>query len=137
MVSGDLDRPLTLSRVDIANMPHITCSLTEKGGKLTSYSGVPLSELLRKLNVIKGDHVMGKDLAAYVLVEAKDGYEVVFGLGELDAAVSGRTILLADLMGGKSLDDKVGPLRIVVSGDPKQARCVRMVTELHIVRIRK
>jgi DMSO/TMAO reductase YedYZ molybdopterin-dependent catalytic subunit len=135
-ISGDVQRAPKLTAEDIAKMPHVTVQLTEKDGSQTAYSGVALTELLRQYHVITGEHVSGKSLATYLLVTAKDGYQVVFGLGELDTAVSDRTVILADQLGGAPLNDKLGPFRIVVGGDKKQARCIRMVTELKVVKLR-
>jgi hypothetical protein len=136
-ISGDVDHAGKITADEIAKMPHSTVTLTEKDGSQTSYSGVPLVEILRIHHVITGEHVMGKGLATYLSAIAKDGYQVVFGLGELDPGVSDRTIILADSMGGQPLNDKLGPFRICVGGDKKQARCIRMVTELHIVKLRR
>ena len=67
------------------------------------------------------------------MVEAIDGYKVVFALAEVDPAFATREILLADKRDGKPLDAKEGPLRIVAPGDKRVARWVRQVTTLRIV----
>lgn len=67
------------------------------------------------------------------MVEAIDGYKVVFALAEVDPAFATREILVADKRDGKPLDAKEGPLRIVAPGDKRAARWVRQVTTLRIV----
>jgi len=44
-----------------------------------------------------------------LLIEAADGYKVVFALAELDPDFSDRRILLAGKRHGEPLDDKPGP----------------------------
>jgi hypothetical protein len=75
----------------------------------------------------------GKRLASCLLVEAADGYRVVFALPELDPAFTDKRVLLAFLKDGKALDDKEGPYRIVVPDEKRMARWVRQVTTLKIV----
>jgi hypothetical protein len=69
-----------------------------------------------------------------LLVEAADGYKVVFALAEVEPAFATREIIVADKRDGKALDAKEGPLRIVAPGDKRAARWVRQVTTLRIAR---
>lgn len=71
-------------------------------------------------------------MSLYLLVEAADGYRVVFALPELDAAFTDRKVYLATRRDGKALTDKEGPFRIVVPDDKRPARWVRQVTALRI-----
>ncbi len=71
-----------------------------------------------------------------LLVEATDGYKVVFALAEVDPAFATREILLADKRDGKPLEAKEGPLRIVAPGDKRPARWVRQVTTFRIVAVK-
>jgi hypothetical protein len=68
-----------------------------------------------------------------LLVEAADGYRVVFALAEIDPAFATREIILADKRDGKALDAKEGPLRIVAPGDKRPARWVRQVVTLRLI----
>ena len=56
-------------------------------------------------------------MALGVVARAPDGYRVLFSLTEFDAAFSNRVILLVDRRDGKSLDNREGPLRLVVPDD--------------------
>ncbi len=95
---------------------------------------MPVIEVLKLAGVKFGEDLRGKSLALYLLVEAADGYRAVFALPELDPASTDKMVLLADKHDGKSLDDKEGPLRIVVPDEKRQARWVRQVTSLVIKR---
>lgn len=79
----------------------------------------------------------GKALASYLLAGARDGYQVVFSLGELDPGVGGARVIVADQRDGKPLSAQQGPIRLVVSSDKRPARSVRMVERLHVVQLRK
>jgi hypothetical protein len=47
-------------------------------------------------------------------------------------AFSDRVILLADRRDGKPLDNREGPLRLIVPGDKRHARWIRGVTTLEV-----
>jgi hypothetical protein len=81
-----------------------------------------------------GEALPGPALANYLLVEAADGYRVVFALPELDPAFSDRVFLLADRRDGKPMNEKEGRLRIVVPDEKRHARWVRQVTAMSIRR---
>jgi DMSO/TMAO reductase YedYZ molybdopterin-dependent catalytic subunit len=136
-VTGDVPTPLHLTLAQLDGMTHKTLSLTEHDGTVNSYEGVPIDEVLAKAGLAMADHLRGKELATYVLAVADDGYEVAFGLGEVEPSISGRTIILAYKMNGKPLIASAGPVRIVVEGDKKQARCIRMVNELKVTALRQ
>ena len=102
-------------------------------GKTVSYEGVPLPLVLEKAGMVFGDSMHSKRISAYLLVEAADGYRVVFALPELDPAFTDRVVLLADRADGHPLDNKEGPFHIVVPGEKRMARWVRQVTSLKVV----
>lgn len=135
-VGGDVKAPLTLSVQDLAAMPRATVQL--KGEKSTvEYTGVPVHEILKRAGVPSGKELHGPALASYLLVEAKDGYQVVFALPEVDPAFTDKVVLLADTADGKPLGEGQGPFRLVVPGDKRGARGARMVTRFQLVLLRK
>jgi hypothetical protein len=69
-------------------------------------------------------------LANYLLVEAKDGYRVIFALPEVDPTMSDNLVLFADTKDGKALDDKEGPYRIVVPHEKHHPRWIRQVIRI-------
>ena len=52
--------------------------------------------------------------SAYVLIEAADGYRVVFSLAEVFPEPGGRNVVLVDRKNGEPLDAKTGPYQVVV-----------------------
>jgi len=136
-VSGDIPAPLQLKADDLAKMPREMVSVQEEDGTKVQYEGVPLREVLARAGAPLGKEVRGKALASYVLAKAHDGYQVVFGLAELDANFANETILIADKRDGKALFGYQGPFRLVCPNDKAGARSVRMLETLEIVRLRK
>jgi DMSO/TMAO reductase YedYZ molybdopterin-dependent catalytic subunit len=136
-VDGDVATPLALTAADLAKMPRETAALGEMDGSKVSYEGVPLTEILKKAGVPFGKEMRGKALAGYLLVEARDGYQVVFSMGELDAGLAGARVIVADRRDGQPLPAREGPIRLVVETDKRPARSVRMVERLHVVTLRK
>jgi DMSO/TMAO reductase YedYZ molybdopterin-dependent catalytic subunit len=136
-VDGDVPAPLTLTVADLAKMPREKATLAEMDGSATAYEGVPLTEILKRAGIPFGKEMRGKALAGYLLAEARDGYQVVFSLGELDPGVGGTRAIVADQRDGKPLSAQQGPIRLVVSSDKRPARSVRMVERLHVVQLRK
>ncbi len=97
------------------------------------YEGVRLSDLLQKAGVPLGEKLRGQGLATYVVARASDGYAVVYSIAELDPAMSDNQIIVADTMNGKALEPKQGPFKVVVPGDKRPARWVRMVSTFEVV----
>lgn len=133
-ISGEVERPLKLTAVDLAKLPRRTVSAKDHGGKEASFEGVELGEVLKLAGVKFGEALRGKSLALFLVVDARDGYRAVFALPELDHAFTDRVILLADRRDGKPLTESEGPLRIVVPDEKRPARWVRQVISLTIRR---
>jgi DMSO/TMAO reductase YedYZ molybdopterin-dependent catalytic subunit len=135
-IGGDVAHPLTLSAADLQSLPRTTVTFTDHG-TTTTYDGVLVSELLKRAGVPLGAELRGPALATYVLASAKDGYQVVFSVGELDPDLSGDRVIVADRADGKPIEGDRGPFRIVVPQDTRGARSIRMLERLEIVRLRK
>lgn len=136
-VSGDITAPITLKAEDLASMPRETVTIPDSDGTKVDYEGVPLREILKKAGAPLGKELRGKALSTYVLAKAKDGYAVVFTLGELDQAFGNASIVVADKRDGKPLFGYQGPLRLVCPNDKAGARSVRMLESLEVVRLLK
>lgn len=133
-VEGDVPRTLELIATDLARLPHRTVRAKDRDGRESTFEGVPLVEVLKEAGVKFGNDLRGPALATYLLVEAADGYRVVFALPELDPARTDRVILLANRRDGKPLGGKEGPLRIVVPDEKRHSRWVRQVISLKLKR---
>ena len=136
-ITGDVPMPVTLTATDFASLPRESAEVTEMDGTKSTYEGVTLQELLKKAGVSFGRQMRGKGVAGYVLASAKDGYQVVFGMGELDPGLGGAKILVADKRDGKALFEYQGPVRLVVPADKEGARSVRMLDKLQVIMLRK
>jgi DMSO/TMAO reductase YedYZ molybdopterin-dependent catalytic subunit len=136
-VSGDVPSPVTLKAEDLAAMPREKATIPDRDGTPIEYEGVPLREILKKAGVPLGEKLRGKALASYVVAKAKDGYQVVFTLGEIDAAFGNEQIIVADKRDGKALFEYQGPFRLVCPKDKEGARSVRMLETLEFVRLQK
>lgn len=135
-ISGNVKPPRTLSAEDLLKMPRATLRLPGGGNELV-YEGVWLHEVLKAAGVAQGERLRGKALTTYVLAEAKDGYQVLFSLAELDPSYVDNQVLLADKLDGKPLDEDQGPFRLVVPKDKPGARGIRMLVKLQVVQVRQ
>jgi hypothetical protein len=68
-----------------------------------------------------------------VVAEGSDGYRAAFSLAELDLDFANESALVADTADGKDLGPDQGPLRMIVPGDKRQGRWVRLLKSLSIV----
>ncbi|HEX5229893.1 MAG TPA: molybdopterin-dependent oxidoreductase [Bryobacteraceae bacterium] len=135
-VTGDVATPLKLSADELAKMPRETASVDGPNGKV-QYEGVALREVLARAGAPMGKQLRGKALASYVIAKARDGYQVVFSVGEIDAAFGNAQVIIADRRDAKPLPENQGPLRLVCPNDHEGARSVRMLESLELVRLQK
>ena len=133
-IGGAVSTPLTLAAADLKNMPRTTLHVTNTHEKKTeTYEGVLLEELLRKAGAPLGEKLRGPLMTSYVIVEAEDGYRVVFALAELDSAFLDSQILVADAVDGAPIGPKQGPFRLVAPHEKRPARWVRMLKSITVV----
>jgi DMSO/TMAO reductase YedYZ molybdopterin-dependent catalytic subunit len=129
------DKAITFSADDFRALPHSEITATDPHLKLEHrYSGVPVRDLLAKLDAPLGEKLRGPALQMAVIFHSKDGYSTLYALAEFDEAFSDRTILLVDSEDGKPLPENAGPIRVVAPGDKRAARWARMVTSVELVR---
>ena len=134
-IETETGKQTVLTRSDIEALPHTNVTTGESDTSAT-FVGVSLKAVLEKAGVSFGESLRGKRLASCLLVEAADGYRVVFALPEIDSAFTEKQIVLAFLKNGKPLDEKEGPYRIVVPDEKRMARWIRQVTTLKIVDVK-
>jgi DMSO/TMAO reductase YedYZ molybdopterin-dependent catalytic subunit len=125
-IGGTGIEPLELTVPDLAKMARLAVDVRQH------YEGVRLSDLLLRAGVTLGEKLRGKALATYVVARASDGYGVVYSLAELDPAMNDNQIIVADTMNGKALEPKQGPFKVVVPGDKRPARWIRMVNSFEV-----
>ena len=118
-----------VTAAELAHMPRVTVTVDDHGTK-AAFEGVELRHLLGKVGAPLGDKLRGRELTRYVVVEAADGYRVLFALAELDAGFTDKKVILADTHDGKPLDEKTGPFRIIAEGDKRMSRSARQVVRI-------
>jgi hypothetical protein len=130
-VDGGHGKTVTLTMDDLSKMPQHTVTTTEHGTPVV-FEGVALPDILATVAVPAGEKLRGKLMTSYLLVDAADGYRVVFAMPELDESFTDRKIYLATKRDGHPMPEKEGPFRIVVPDEKRPARWVRQVTALKI-----
>jgi beta-phosphoglucomutase-like phosphatase (HAD superfamily) len=92
--------------------------LESKDGDVTIYHGAPLLEVLEKngldLRTMAGER---RSAAQVVLATARDGYTVVFSVGELSMNRANPKVFLVAESAAGPLPDNEGPVRLIVYGD--------------------
>ena len=135
-VGGDVTRAMSITVADLKTMPRTTVTVSEEGREV-KYDGVLVGEVLKRAGAPLGRDLSGPAVATYVLAKAKDGYQVVFSLPELDPAFTPNDIIIADTIDGKPLFEYQGPFRSVAPHDKRGARSIRMLQSIDVVRLRK
>ena len=125
----------TLTVAQITALPHVIVNVKDHDTP-AQFEGVPLSATLALAGVQLGNAMHGTRFTEALLVEAADGYKVVFALAEVDPDFATREILLADKRDGKPLDEKQGPFGVIAPGDKLPARWIRQVTAFKIVTVK-
>ena len=132
-ITGEVTAPLTITLDSLKQYKQTEVVRKDRDGKDHTYSGVVLADILQKAGVTLGKALRGENLTKYALIEASDGYQVVFALPELDKDFTDRTIILADKVDGQPLAAGDGPFRIIVQDEKKPARCIKQVTGIKIL----
>ena len=135
-VAGDVSRPLALTVADLKAMPRTPAAVREETRTL-NYEGVLVSDILSRAGVPTGGQMRSPTLTMYVVATAKDGYQVVLSLGELDNPLSNANIIVADTVDGQPLPANVGPLRLILPKDARSVRSVRQLEKLEVVQTKK
>lgn len=121
-----------LRAADLAALPQDTIRGRIHDGPEVAYVGPRLAAVLTRAGANLGT-LRGAALAQYVVVEARDGYRVVFAVAELVEEVSGRQVILACQADGRVLGAADGPYRIIAAGESRPARWARMVSVVRLL----
>ncbi len=134
-VGGAVKTPLTLSAEDLSKMPRNSAEF-ERDGETATYEGVLLYDILVKAGVPFGRAMTGKPMASYILATARDGYQVVFALPEIDPVFVGARVLIADKRNGGPLLGPQLPLQMIAPQDKLHARSMYSLSKIEVVRLR-
>lgn len=130
-VQGIDGNSVAITLDDLSKLPPHTVKAEEHSNPVV-FEGVLVTDVISRVGVPTGEKLGGKFLSQYLLVEAADGYRVVFALPELDPAFNEHGVYLVTKREGKPLSDKEGPFRMVVPDEKRPARWVRQVTALRV-----
>lgn len=129
-------KTLTLTAKDLEKFARREVKAKAHDEKDAVFSGYNLSEILLAADARIGkDQLRGREIGAYLVVEAADGYRATFSITELSADFTDRVILLADTRDGKPLGEKNGTWQLIVPDDKKHGRWVRQVTALKLKKV--
>jgi hypothetical protein len=133
-LTGLEGQQFTLTTAALNEMPRLQVTLAEHGATHV-FEGVALEDLLAKVGAPSGKAIHGKELADVVVIEARDGYKVVIDLAATDPSFRKERVVLADRMDGAVLPAERGPFQLVVEGDLRSARAVKMVSAIRLLRV--
>ena len=136
VVDGDVAKPLSLTTAELKSLPRTTVEMKAENGTINIYEGVLVSDLLKIAGVPLGQMRSGV-VSSYALASAADGYQAVFSLAELDPGFTNSSVIVADVVDGKPLSERQGPLRLVAPRDLMASRSVRTLRRIQIVRLPK
>jgi hypothetical protein len=118
---------------ELKAMPHLTVTIHNSHSNADEiYSGVRVSDLLVRVGAPLGSNLRAKALAHYIVAGGSDGYQTVLAIAEIDPEFHPGEVLVADAMGGKTLDAHSGPLKLVVTEDKHPARSVRNLVQIEL-----
>jgi DMSO/TMAO reductase YedYZ molybdopterin-dependent catalytic subunit len=128
-------RDTTLTAADLARLPRSRIQTAVHGDDTSHaqvlYEGVAVADLLALVGAPLGPALRGRAVASYLLIEAADGYRVVFSLEEADARTPTPRLLLADRRNGRPLSPDEGPFR-VIAPDARHSRWIRQVVRIAV-----
>lgn len=112
----------------------VTVSFNTSQGPVTStYTGIPLIDLLTAAEVKLNKKQKNDILRKYVVAHASDCYEAVIALGEILANFEGKQVLVAYENGeGQPLGETEGVVRLVVPNDKAGGRNVFNLSRLTV-----
>lgn len=126
----------TVGAADLAALPHKSVTVFNAHSKVNeTYSGVPLSDLLTKVQVPQGEQVKGALFMTGVIAEGTDGYKVLYSLAEVDPTIHTGEVIVADSLDGRKLD-KDGAFKLVSTEEKRPARWVRNLKSIDVVSVK-
>lgn len=143
-VNGDVTNKAEYTLTDLKNFrldpaaeytpTTLTVTFNSSQGKVTStYTGIPLIDLLTAANIKVNKKQKNDILRKYVIAHATDCYEAVIALGEFLPKVEGKKVLVAYEDGsGQPLADSEGMVHLIVPGDVAGGRYVYHLSRLTV-----
>lgn len=131
-LTGPTGKVLKLSPEDLKAMPHKTVEVFKEHTKAKeTYSGVPLSDLLKQVDAPTGEKLRGKLYLLGVLAEGTDHYRVLYSLAETDPVNHTGDVLVADQLNGNPITTD-GAFKLISTEEKRPARWVRNLTAITV-----
>jgi hypothetical protein len=125
---------LAIDPGQLADLPTRPVELWRKDQAAQTCSGPTVYAFLQSAGVVPAE---GKpDFLSAVVIEARDGFSVLFSMGELDPVLRESVPVLATHCTGVPLDPDQGPVLLVVPDDRRRSRRIRQVTSVRLVSLR-
>jgi DMSO/TMAO reductase YedYZ molybdopterin-dependent catalytic subunit len=137
-ITGLVERPGPLRVADLQQLPNQTVEATyESGDRMQSHSftGTRLFAVLEHAGLAVDADERNPLLRRYLIVTAKDGYQIVLSGGELDPNLGNAPMLLTWEQDGQPLSGEDGPARLVVPGDKRGGRYVYGIVRIDVLSI--
>jgi DMSO/TMAO reductase YedYZ molybdopterin-dependent catalytic subunit len=134
-LTGLVETPGQLTVADLQTLTAETVDVTFQAAgneQKHTYTGVRLWDVLDRAKLKLNPDNKNDQLRKYVVLSAKDGYEVVISLGEIDPGFGHQPYLLAWDEDGAPLTGEDGPVRLVTPGDIKGGRYVYGVIKIEV-----
>lgn len=128
-------KSITLDSAQFQKLPRETVRVINRDGGEVTYSGVALSPLLALVGTPAGEQLRGKALAYYIIAQGMDGYRVTLSIAEADQTYNDRHILIADRINDCPLPENAQPLQLIIPGDKRTSRWVRMLAKIEVRRV--
>jgi hypothetical protein len=110
--------PLTVETLRLLGSETVTVTYEAGDTVVThTFTGVHVRDVLDAVGLVIDPAVHNPLLQLFVIVTAKDGYQVVLAGGELDRCAGTAPLLLAWEEDGQPLSADQGSVRLVVPGD--------------------
>jgi hypothetical protein len=132
---GEKGETRTFSAADLAALPQVEYTSTEKDGVRVVFRGPTLRSLMTLVGAPTGHAFRGPNMLIAILAEASDGYRAAYLLAEVDEGFGNKDVLLAISQDGAALPARDGPFRVIVPGEAHRARWIRNVARLRLVRV--
>lgn len=120
----------TVSAAELKSMRRTT--VKAGFGDHKTYEGVSLTDLLAEVGAPSEVRLHGPALRQVVVVKGTDGFWIPLSIAETSASFRGTPTILADTVDGAPLAKEEAPFRLIVGGDLKAARSVRMVSDIEV-----
>jgi DMSO/TMAO reductase YedYZ molybdopterin-dependent catalytic subunit len=134
-LKGLVTRPGPVAIADLQQMPQETVDVSFQSGggaEKHTYTGVRLFAALDQLGLAIDPEARNPLLTMYIVITAKDGYQLVLSGGEIDPNFGHEPILLTWNQDGKPLEGDQAPLRLVVPGDLRGGRYIFGIVSIDV-----